>query len=335
MTDGPQLLAEALANLGVHTLPHRPEVREQFARVLDSPRGEEFQAALREQLLHSDVELRWGAAAVLLAYDPLQQSEALLVTVQTQPALDDTAGNWSKFCLTLNLGPVPLQQLKESLPTLPQQARLFALVILYVRGVLDDGDLRNELFRALLGPGGWLLNYEVPGPAILADPAAKPLLLAALDDDDAAVAARAGERLRSYHFDALTLTEQATCLVQCVTAGNLHYSQDDLVARLRTDAPFAEAVNQVPMRGSAVSVLQALARAIADPSQWAAVLWEFMHQPNSNSFDDEDLLVLDSIGQCYAEYGQPIGEAALALRKDKDRWRTRYQPDAMQWLTLR
>ena len=340
LPNAPRTLGAALRNLGIYTLPRYPEVREQFNQLLAGDQGESLQAGLRDQLAHPDPEMRWGAAAVLLAFDPQQEADALLVVVQAQEGVDDTSqGDWTQFCLSLSFGAEPLRRLREALPDLTPKGRAFALAILAARKMPLDLPAQTELFQSMLEPGNWLLNHYALDQAILANPAALPVLLETLDQESVATAERAASELLAHHDGALTLEQKAACLVRVVDAGRLEHEKEDLLARLRQEPSFAAAVDAAAARleakGSRPCLLRLLANAVADPTQWQAVVWYYFHGADDfRSIEDEDVIFLFKAGQTYPEYGQFIGEAARTLSTDHSRWQDHRLPETVQWLVL-
>lgn len=340
LPDGPRLLGAALLNLGIYTLPRYPEVREQFNRLLTSDHGELFQTGLRDQLAHPDPEMRWGAAAVLLAFDPQNEADALLVVVQTQEGMNDTSrGDWPQFCLSLSLGAEPLRRLQAALPDFSPNGRAFALAILYARKVSLAPPVQNELFQAMLQLDNWLLNRNAAEQVILANPAALPVLLETLGQDNIVNAERAASELLAHHKQVLTPEQEAACLVRVVDTGRLEDNKGDLLARLRAEPGFASAIKaaaaHLEAKGSRPPLLRLLADAVSDPAQWEAVVWEYFHSSDDvRSVQDEDHLFLFVTGQQYPEYGRFIGETALRLSLDHSRWQDHRLPGAVQWLVL-
>ncbi|SFQ79528.1 NACHT domain-containing protein [Hymenobacter arizonensis] len=340
LPDGPQLVADTLINLGIYTLPRYPEVREGFRQLLTSDRKEELAAILQDQLAHQDPAVRWGAAAVLLTTDPQHQVEALLVIVQTQEGFEDTSrGEWTQFCLSLSLGTEPLRALQQALPGLTPVARLFALAILYARQLpLTPGE-QTELFRNLIQLDNWHLNSYGLDRTILADTAAKPVLLELMANPNVRQSERAASYLLDYHGTTLTPTEETACLVREVGMGYLTRKKLSIVDRLRTDASFMAAIKgactAAEAAGNQPSFLRRLTSALNDPTQWETLVWEFMHEENSgHSPDDEDRMVLLAIGRRYPEYRRPIGEAARRLSTTSERWSAHEAAEPVQWLVL-
>lgn len=337
---GPQLVAGTLLNLGIYTLPRYPEVREGFRQLLMGDRKDELGAILQDQLAHQDPAVRWGAAAVLLTTDPEHQAEALLVIVRTQEGFKDTSrGDWTQFCLSLSLGTEPLRVLQQALPELTPIARLFALAILYARQLPLRPEEQTELFKNLIQLDNWHLNSYGLDRTILADTAAKPVLLELLASPNVRQSERAASYLLDYHGTNLTPTEETACLVREVDMGYLTREKLSIVDRLRTDASFMAAVKAActaaEAAGNQPSFLRRLTAALTDPTQWETLVWEFVHEEGSgHSPDDEDLMVLLAIGWRYPEYRRPIGEAARRLSATPERWPAPEAAMPVQWLVL-
>lgn len=340
LPDGPRLVANALVNLGIYTLPRYPEVREGFRQLLTGEGKDEFVATLQDQLAHPDPAMRWGAAAVLLTTDPQRQTDALLVVVRTQEGFGDTSrGEWTQFCLSLSLGAEPLQILQQALPEFTPSARLFAQAILYARQAPLTPAEHADLFRNLIRLDNWHLNAYGPNQTILADADAQPVLLELLADPSIRHAERAASYLLAHHAASLTPAEEAACLVREVNGSYLAREKLGIVDRLRTNASFSAAIEAActaaEAAGNQPSFLRRLTAALGDPTQWEAMVWEFMRGADpAQSLDDEHLIALLAIGRRYPQYREPIGEAARRLSATPGRWPAHEAATAEQWLVL-
>lgn len=339
LADGPRLLGSLLANLSIYTLSRHPEIREQFSQILSGDRGEEFQEALQDMLAHHDPKIRWGAAAVLIVFDPQQQADALIVAIQAQEGMDDKGvDNWAKFCLSLSFGKAPLQKLKEFLPEFTPKGRTYALAVLFVRRERITPAERSELFHSLLHLDYWQLNHY-PEKPILSSPDAKPVLLNTLVEGKTRDSEWAASHLLAHHSDSLTPEQNATCIVRQIRKGSLKFELVKIVERLRSDRSYTIAVEEACTRleanSSKYSFLILIVNALKDAKQWEAVVWEFVHRKDDfYTVEDEDIKLLYDIGQKYPEYRQFIGEAALKFSSEHDRWQNNELPKAVQWLVL-
>lgn len=335
LPDGPIALAACLANLDIYTIPRNPEIREEFRQLLTGERGAEFVTTLAEQLVHINPDRRWGAAAVLLATFPENQSEALLSIVRSRASRKESGTgmyDWEGFCLSLVLGREPLQRLKLSLPGLSLSSKAFALALLAKNGTPLTQDEKQELFQLSLDIGNGVLNAGPQGKPTLAVPEAREFLLTTLEGGNPERAKQAAFSLLSYHLSDLNIQQEAKCLAMDVMPYHLGFREGHaLLLRLEDEREITSLIAAID---SPASIWTLICKALIDSSLWTEVLWAILDDPEGgNEIAERGAQALLDFGRERPNQGRAIGQSSLQMLPDP-RWDQSRWAEHKQWLVL-
>jgi len=332
---GPGLLAECISGIGEFLLSRNPEIRQGFRHLLAGPQGASFYEALRACLSHSDPGVRHGAAMVLVACNPAAEGQAWEEVVRAKGRqFHGLWHEWEGFCLGLRLGASAITHLKSKFASLPEEAQVFALALLYRNGT----ELEPPEFERLVeGELKWVLGVEGPSQALQSQSGYSALVRLA-EGTSAELAPRAAQRLLELHAAKLSEDQRAYCTA---LASDLGFDRSELLRELRRmeqNARYAESITRACQRAVAQGyerpLIDRLWRATTGATTWDDIVWNELGGERSVGLDaDHHGQWLLDFMRSFPAQSVPIGRAALKFLFDA-RLRQPAYADCVHWLAL-
>lgn len=335
--DGPNLLVKSLPGVGEFLLARHPEIRQSLRDLLSGANGPAFKRALRDCLRHSDPERRHGAAMVLTACCPNEESQAVEEAVRCKSRQRYGGWHeWEQFCLTLEFGPSVVAHLKSQLGTFPSDSEVFALAILFRNGATLESD---QLWRLVHGELSFVLAPD-DARQVCESAAGIPVLLRMIQTASPEVARGAADILLRRHADKLSDEQRAMCTALAI--GEVPWNRRELdgeMRRMDQNPRYAELITrcagELVDRGFPAPLLDLIYRARTDEAVWERIVWRELCTGDlrvSFNTDEHGQWILDFMRQ-FPEYAAAIGRAARKFVSDP-RLQVPGVGDAIDWLAL-
>lgn len=335
--DAPSILVECTRSIGPFLLARNPDIRQKFRLLL---KNSTFYNECKGHLWDADPAVRFGVAMLLSVADPEREAEAVYVVIMGRSAIGRIGFHeWEEFFLSLDFGYSVQDYVHSHLEMLASPAREFALSLLVKNGFHLAPKWHDELRNAYLDVGNVPLNA-------LESSQSHPGSRESFERYKEVVRSNVGENARQaaaallqYHFEDLTLFEEASCWI-ALSVHN-HLNSDGLrevMVRLSDEPEFRQEVvsrgTQVESEFSTTPLLLDVARALSDTRYWRNVVWTVYCNDTNHGIDlDETCHSVFEFAILKTEFQVPIGEAAKSFLDDPRVTKSRFV-DRYHWLVL-
>jgi predicted MPP superfamily phosphohydrolase len=310
--NGGKLLADCVEGVGSFILPRYPEIRQSFRDLLSGTEGEKYEQALSKKLLSLNPRIRHGAAMILVVCSPHQDTKAFDIILNN----DYRFGMWHEwfiFLLTITVQPSVLLHIKSNLPKLNDDARKFALALLYKNEIpLEPNEIRT-LVEGLTENKSFGLDTN---NKIVSSSVAFDSLLQIVSESGIKKSSNAAYYLLNFHAEKLSITQKAKCAI-LYAEKNAFGSDflDEQIAIIKKDKNYRQEIRKVSVEVKdtigKTPLLELICESLFDNSSWDEIVWRLVCDDSSirGEIEDEGMWLLN-FGKANPEVGQLIGESA-------------------------
>jgi len=335
---GPEIIKQGLARIDEYLLARNPEIRNKFRILLEGKNANIYYRMMQESLTHPNPYLRRGAAMVLVTVFPEREALALYrVILARNGDKNKIWDEWEKFCLSLKFGPSALDFLKNKIPTLDSNCRIFAWAILSKNNYPLEASEEEELIKAISKSPNIHFREVDLGECSINSQKAYSILLKAIHSENDNLNDYA-EQLIYYHSKNISPQDEVLCTALFYDWNSYQIKFSSIMEKISNGKYLnylKEALDEMHTRKLSFVPLELLYDAKLDTTKWEKVLWSIFHNNSPSIFGVNEELILELIDYFKSDKSiyNMIGEAAYRILYDTRTQQLRSK-EIIHWLGI-